>query len=143
LIEIVKLSPAEWNEISEDTMRFSFSEKGWDKNLNRVSYAILAQDKETKIPYGFATIIEMDAQSAHIQSGGTFPSTHGLATAGRGFLKIIEFLRHRYFSVQMNVRNTNTSMLKLALKAGFVTKGILQDKIGDVYLVQDLAETYG
>lgn len=143
MIEIVKLTADEWNAISEETMRYAFNESGWDKDFNRVDYVVVAQDKESKRPFGFATIIEMDKQTAYIQSGGTFPHAQGSAIGGRGFLKIIDFLRHNYFHVQMRVRSTNFPMLKLALKAGFVTCGTHLDKLGVLYLTQDLVETHG
>jgi hypothetical protein len=143
LIEIIKITADEWNEISEETMEYAFDESCWGPQMNRVSYAILAQDDKSKVPYGFATIVELDAQTGYIQHGGTFPSSKGSAMGGRGFLKIIEHLRHRYYHVQMRVKNTNIAMLKLCLKAGFVTSGIQMDKFGVLYLIEDLVETHG
>lgn len=124
-------------------MEYSFGEKGWDEDMNRVSYAILAQDDSAGTPYGFATIVELDKKTAYIQHGGTFPTTKGTALGGRGFLHIIEHLRNRYQHIQMRVKNTNFSMLKLCIKAGFVVCGIQQDKFGKMYLVQDLMVTNG
>lgn len=143
MIEIVKVTKNEWDKMSEKTIEYSFGETAWGSDMNRVSYAILAQDSASLVPYGFATIIEIDAQTAYIQHGGTFPSTLGSAIGGRGFFKIIEYLRNRYYHVQMRVRNTNISMLKLALKAGFITCGTHMDKLGTLYLTQDLLVTNG
>jgi hypothetical protein len=83
LIEIIKITADEWNEISEETMEYAFDESCWGPQMNRVSYAILAQDDKSKVPYGFATIVELDAQTGYIQHGGTFPSSNGRS----GFFK--------------------------------------------------------
>jgi hypothetical protein len=142
-IEIVKLTPEEWGNISAETMKYAFAEIGWTKEMNRVSYAIIVQDVVDKIPLGFGTIVELDKDTAYIQHGGAFPTARGSACSGRGYFKLIEYLRHRYASVQMRVKNINFQMLRLNLKMGFVTTGIQTDKFGVCYLFQELADTYG
>jgi hypothetical protein len=136
-LEIVKLDDKEWANVSEDTLKYSFL-TDWPKEKNRVDFALIVQNPETKAPYCFATVLEFDSESAYMQHGGNFPASRGTILTTKGYLMMIGHLKERYKSVSTRIWNKNKAMLKLAWAAGFCITGTQQDKFGDIYLIHEL-----
>lgn len=136
-LELLKLSAEEWSRVSEDTLKYSFL-TDWPKEKNRVSFALLVQNPETKDPYCFATVIEFDSETAYMQHGGNFPTSRGTILTTKGYLMMIGFLKENYKSVSTRIWNKNKAMLKLAWAAGFCITGTQLDQHGDMYLIHEL-----
>lgn len=100
--------------------------------MNTFDYALLVVRDKT--PQCYSTIIELDKYSAYMQHGGTFPSAEGKATTGRGYFKMVNYLREHYKRASTKIRNVNTPMIKLALAAGFVINGLDAHTDGKIFL---------
>lgn len=121
MISIVKLTSREWREYGENAHKIAFSELR-PKEMERISYALLAVDEEKSI--GYFTIIEMDAETAYLQFGGSFPGTRGTALVFHAYRDGIKWCSDRYKYLKTSIKNDNISMLKLAMKVGFKIVGI-------------------
>ena len=120
-MQIVHLTRDQWRQYTENAHLICFGEHGYG-DLDRCDYALLVVDND--LPLMYATIKEIDALSGYLQRGGAFPSVKGTAASYRAFELILQFLKQRYPYLSMRVQNTNTPMLKFAMKAGFVIDGI-------------------
>lgn len=129
------LSPTEWATISESVHKYSF---GLDrpKDFDRISYALLVKKDQEMACY--ATVVELDGESAYMQHGGNFPSTEKTTLTLRAYIMMVNYLREKYKNVSTRIWNKNKSMLKLAWAGGFVITGCEVNKIGQLYLVLDL-----
>jgi RimJ/RimL family protein N-acetyltransferase len=129
-MHLIKLSKEEWQKYSENAHLLAFDETGYS-GLERCDYAFLVVDNEK--PCGYATIKEADSETAYLQRGGTFPETRGTANSFRVYAAVIDYMKQNYKFLTTRIENTNTPMLKFAMKVGFVIDGISYHK-NKVYL---------
>lgn len=122
MIEVKRIEPPEWKLLSRDAHVSVFRED-WDADKDRIDYALLTVDGKNEL-IQFATIRELDAESAYIQYGGSFPNYRGTATSHRSFQAILRWLDERYKNVSFLTENTNFAMLKFAIKERFVVIGV-------------------
>lgn len=120
-MRLERISPEAWNKIAEDA-HFVCHKEIRPKDQNTIDYAVVVYDDEKLMAY--ATIIEMEKRVAHMQHGGAFPGTQGSANSFRAYKSIIMHLSEFYDALITNIENTNTVMLKFALKIGFIPVGI-------------------
>ena len=122
MIEVDKLTPKEWAEMSQDAHKVAFEEVR-KPDMDRVSFALLG--RENHIPLGYVTVRELDKESIYWQYGGAFPSSAKSPKVLTCYLKFINYcLELGYRRITTYIENTNKSMLKLAIEVGFLPIGI-------------------
>jgi hypothetical protein len=136
-----KLSPEEWGLLSENAIKFSFGWDDWPPERNRVDFALVVRDSETKELCCYSTIVEMDGETAFMQHGGNFPTAKGNVKTTRGYLRMLNYLRENYKTIQTTIWNKNKAMLKLAWAGDFIIQGFNVDKHGDVLLLHEIDTT--
>lgn len=120
-MEIVYLTKDQWLDYTDKAHELCFGETKHSE-IERCDYALVAVKDD--VPLMYATIKEIDALSAYMQRGGAFPSVKGTASSYKAFELILAYLKQGYPCVTMRVENNNTSMLRFAMKAGFLIDGI-------------------
>lgn len=121
-----QLSRDEWRILSEDAHKFCFSELR-PSSLDRIDFALLAQ--ENLDPVAYMTLREIDSETVYLQYGGSFRP--GTIHSFRGYKLMLNRLKEMGFKRgQTYIENTNTPMLKFALKMGWLITGVrvFQDK---------------
>lgn len=122
MIEIEKLSPSEWDLFAEDAHKIAFNEIR-KPDMNRISYALLLT--ENKVPLAYATVRELDAETAYWQHGGVFPPAEKTVSAVKCYLKVLSYcVDAGYKRVTTYIENTNKAMLKMAITIGFIPMGV-------------------
>lgn len=112
----------DWNDLSEDAHMLCFGEYR-PCVLERYDFALGVLDENGLIS-GYVTCIELDAKTIYWQYGGIFPKYKGSVYSLRGFGQIIGWCREHYNRISTKIENTNTAMLKLAIKMGFIVNGV-------------------
>lgn len=121
-MRVERIDREKWDIIAEDAHLSCFSEFR-PKGFNRFNYAIMAIDKDER-PCAYATILELDQETAHMQHGGAFPNVRGTIISTKAYHHLIQYLRQNYKVATTYIKNTNISMLKLAMSAGFIAVGL-------------------
>jgi hypothetical protein len=119
-VQIHAVSPAEWSKLAEDAHRILFGESR-PAEFNTFDYAMVVVDKEQITAY--ATIIEMDKETAYMQHGGALPNIKGTINSKRTYHGIIEWLKSRYKRISTRIQNKNVPMIKLALSEDLIIHG--------------------
>lgn len=120
-MDVIKFSAQDWQQYSENAHKIAFNEhkpRDWD----RIDFALLVVDADK--PAGYVTCREHDSHSVYWQFGGAFPGTKESIHAYRGYQAFVEWCRPRYQRVGTLIENTNTAMLKMAMKVGFRIVGV-------------------
>lgn len=115
MIEVQALLPNEWDHFSENAHLVCFNENR-PKELNRIDFALLSSVGDK--PVAYMTCREFDAESVYMQFGGAFPSVRGTSTSFFAYKSMVDFLSSRYKYASTMIQNTNTGMLKFAMKIG-------------------------
>lgn len=110
----------EWDMMSEKVHFITFGEAR-SAVLNRHHF-ILGCAHNGQLG-GYITCMEFDSRSVYIQYGGVFPDFLKTIHAMGGYKNLIGWLDERYDRATTYIENTNSSMLKMALKLGFVVTG--------------------
>lgn len=118
-MQILRLTPEEWQDFSEKAHALAFGEQR-PQSLDRISYALLGIEGGS--PMGYATCQERDSATVYWQFGGVF--TKNSTASFRAYQDLVEYHRARYERVFTFIENTNTVMLKMAMKVGFRIVGI-------------------
>lgn len=116
-----KLSQSEWMQYAEEAHRICFNESGY-KALETADFALLVTEDDKLICY--TTIKINDAETCYMQWGGAFPDSKGTVSSFKGYLQMIDKLKSEYKYITTRIENTNTPMLKFAMKAGFLICGV-------------------
>lgn len=91
--------------------------------MDRISFALLAIGEKDDL-LGYITCRESDKFSLYFQYGGAFPGTIKTSMSFKAYQECINFCRPKYKRITTMIENTNTSMLKMAMKVGFRIQGI-------------------
>ncbi len=121
-MNVVQVTPQDWASLSANAHESVFAEKRpaeWD----RIDYALLAVN-DANVPVAYVTCQERDSKTVYWQFGGAFPSVRGLGTGFSAYLEFVNFARENYEKVYTSIQNTNTAMLKVAMKVGFLICGV-------------------
>lgn len=116
------LSPEQWSWYSENAHVIAFGKQKpaeWD----RIDFALMVTDLEGT-PVGYGTIRETRHDTVYWQHGGSMPGSRDTARSFRAFQMGLEYLEQHYKNVTFLIENTNTVMLKFAMKAGFRIIGV-------------------
>ena len=117
-----KYNLEEWNKIAHDAHLACFGEFR-DPSFNRYDYVLCAFKEDGSI-CAYASIIELDAESAYMQHGGAFPTVEGTVMVLKSYRKILDNLRSKYKRASTKISNYNLRMLKMALNEGFIIIGV-------------------
>lgn len=120
-MKLVKIPASEWAKYSADAHRIVFDEVRLPK-LDRIDFALVIEDEG--IPQTYMTIRETDSETAYMQYGGAFPSAKGTPKSLAGYLMSLDYLSKHYKYANTLIENTNTPMLKFALKGGLKIIGL-------------------
>ncbi len=89
----------------------------------RIDFALLFVDREQDKPAGYVTAVEMDSETLYVQYGGVFSkyrkSIYPIQIIEAG----LEWVFSQYKRLATRVENTNSAMLKIYLKLGFLIIG--------------------
>lgn len=118
---IKRVEPQDWNMLSRDAHMVSFG-VARDPSLDRLSFALIAVDNQGEVS-GYVTCIEMDRETLYWQHGGAMPEYEKSIHTIKGYSQFINWSREHYKRVSTKIENTNTAMLKLAMKLGFMVVG--------------------
>lgn len=92
-----------------------------ESSENRYNYALVVANSDKMVAY--ATVIEMDDETAYMQHGGAFPEFQGTAVVKRAYGMLISYLKAHYKRISTRIQNTNVPMIKLALSEGLLING--------------------
>lgn len=124
MIDALKIPAAEWkSRFSESAHRAVFrtiKPASWD----RIDYAWLLVRRDPGEVLCYVTVRETDHETVYWQFGGALPPAKGTTAVYRAFCTALSAQKKRSKRVTMLIENTNTPMLKLAAKAGFLICGV-------------------
>lgn len=119
-MRVERVEPSEWNKLAEQAHLICFKELR-PARLNTFDYALVCcDDKEI---FSYATIIEMDADTAYMQHGGAMPNCLGTTKVLKTYKALIDTLKANYKRISTRIQNTNVAMIKLALSQGLIVVG--------------------
>jgi RimJ/RimL family protein N-acetyltransferase len=121
-MRVEQLSAEEWSSLSEDAHRVVFGSVK-PASLDRIDFALLVVDEE-HTPMGYVTCREWDRDTLYWQFGGMFPGTKETIHSFAVFQALIAWCRPRYQRLTALVENSNTPMLKMAMKVGYRITGV-------------------
>lgn len=118
----VCFSSTEWKMYSEHAHLAVFGELR-PKEMDRIDFCIVIEKEN--LPMSYATIRELDSETAYMQYGGAFPSSEKSVKAFDCYiLTISELKKKNYKRISTLIENKNIPMIKFALKCGFLIVGI-------------------
>ena len=122
MIEVKKLDSEEWKCLSEYAHKICFKEKrDWD--FDRIDFALLCYEGGN--PMGYVTCREIDKETLYWQYGGSFDETRGTIRSWACYEKLTNFVREMgYARITTLIENTNTVMIKFAMKMGYLIQGL-------------------
>lgn len=130
-MNIVKLLPKEWKELSESAHLICFNERS-EAGSDRIDFALLALKDES--PCAYVTCREVDSETLYWQYGGAMPNIKDTVNSYKAYESLTGFCREMgYIRITTLVKNTNIVMLKFAMKIGYRIIGIRYSD-GEIYL---------
>lgn len=120
---IEKIGAEIWKKnFSELAHKISFQtiRKG---ELERIDYALLLINHADE-PVGYMTCRELDAKTVYWQFGGAMPNVKDTIYSFAGYKEMASWHLNQYDRIYTYIENTNTVMLKMAMKVGFLITGI-------------------
>lgn len=122
-MRIEKIGREDWKVLSAHAHLSCFGEQK-PAYFDRIDYALLAIDEKRDEPMGYVTVREIDYQTAYWQFGGAFPTIKQTLQVYTTYLAALKWMSSRYKRIYTYIENTNTTMLRIAMKAGFRIVGI-------------------
>lgn len=118
---VKKLSPQEWEMMSENAHRAVFGEIK-PKHFDRIDYVLLAV--EDGKPVGYVTVRETDHETVYWQFGGAFEWARNSIVTVRAYdVFLDEQKKLGTKRIHTRIENKNYPMLKLALSREWVIMG--------------------
>jgi RimJ/RimL family protein N-acetyltransferase len=121
-MKVERLSKENWAVLAEAAHLVVFGEHK-SASMDRIDFALLGLSMEGT-PMGFITCREFDQDTLYWQFGGAFPDTRGTHRTFSVYQRFIDWCRGKYTRITTLIENTNTAMLKMAMKVGFRIVGI-------------------
>ena len=115
MIRVEQVGRPEWDKLAQNAHLISFGEIR-PPEFNRFHYALVCLD-DAEI-YSYATIVEMDQESAYMQHGGAMPNIKGTVSVLKCYRLVMDWLRLRYKRISTRISNQNLPMLKMAMHEG-------------------------
>lgn len=120
--KVLKIESDKWKELSEKAHLIAFNEKkpsDWD----RIDFALLAVSDED-IPLAYMTCREFSHDTIYWQYGGAFPPVKDTIHSFKIYSAFKDWHSSKYKRAVTYIENTNSVMLKMAMKIGFKITGI-------------------
>lgn len=119
-----QFSREQWAYLSEDAHYTLFGTKK-PASRDRIDYALGLETPEQEL-LGYMTVHEISSDCVYLQFGGAFKQ--GTALTFRGLQKFMDWFKEMgKKTIYTRVANTNTAMLRLYLKLGFLVVGVRVD----------------
>lgn len=129
---IHQVSTLEWKDgIMKDMYENVFGEYR-QENLEKCDFVLICRDDDLEA-VGFITCHEMDGETLYWQHGGAAKKIKNSIHVSSHYVHFIKWSIERYKRITTRIENTNTAMLRLALKCGFLIYGIWNFK-NKIYL---------
>jgi RimJ/RimL family protein N-acetyltransferase len=120
---VEKISLDEWKDkYMSDMYIDSFNAKK-EANLEKCDFVLLCRDYKNEA-VGFLTCHELDSETLYWQYGGATKKVKNTINVSSHYVSFIKWSLERYKRVTTRIENTNTPMLRIALKCGFLIYGI-------------------
>lgn len=122
-MRVEQLQKYEWQTLSERAHLVVFN-KTKAASTERIDFALVVEGEDGQM-LQYVTCRELDASSLYWQYGGSFPGTKDTILSWRAFQALLRWVKEYGFKrISFYVENTNTPMLKLAMKGGFHITGV-------------------
>jgi hypothetical protein len=138
-VTVLCLKPEEWESMKREAHLISFNETG-SGAAHAIDFALLAVDE--KKPLAYMTCRESDPDTVYVSHGGAMPETIGTANSYRAYQAMLDRLGVAYKRASTLIENTNTPMLRMAMKAGWLISGVRLFE-GQVFVEHQLNFTGG
>lgn len=122
-LEIIQITSSEWEDKYAASAHRAVFEEILPPGLERIDYALLVVNASLGA-LGYATVRELDAESAYLKRGGAFATATDSTRAVTSYRLLVSHLAARYRRITTLVENRNVRYLKLALSIGFYPIGI-------------------
>lgn len=130
MIRIEKIDKYEWAKMSEKAHLICFKELR-AAHMDRIDFALLGV--KDGIVQHYCTVKELDFESCYWQYGGQFPSAKDHLSVS-SYKDMAEWcFNEGYKRVTTYIQNTNSAMMRIALKVGFIIVGVRYFH-GEVYV---------
>jgi RimJ/RimL family protein N-acetyltransferase len=110
-----------WDSVSSEAHKEVFGKNDLE-GIEGVDYVLAVLEGESIL--GYVTVIEENKRVAYWQLGGILPENRAKPAMYRAYKMLIEWTLERYLKITTRIENTNTAMLRMAMKAGFVIQGV-------------------
>lgn len=121
--------------VGSSQMQFCYAQAFYDRRdprLERPDFTLIVEDLNGIC--GFVTCIEIDSETLYWQFGGALHEIKKSLKVKAAYVALIKKSKDLGFKrIQTKIENTNVSMLKLALKFGFIVVGVFISR-NKVYL---------
>lgn len=121
-MKVEKLNPDQWHMFSEHAHKAVF-QKIKPAGTDRIDYALLCIDDNATV-LAYVTVREHDHETVYWQFGGSLDSARGTLKSFRAYQAFVNFQKKATKRITTLVENTNTVMLKFAMKVGFKISGV-------------------
>jgi hypothetical protein len=120
-VELKILSRDEWKKYAENAHLAVFGERR-SAEMDRIDFVMLMVKGD--VPVGYITAREVDQETVYLAYGGAFPGSIETVNAVWGYKLGFDYVAKNYKRATTLIENTNRPMLKLAMKFGWLIKGI-------------------
>ena len=122
-MKVVEIQKDDWMLLSEKAHLIVFNEAKMAAT-DRIDFALVTENSRGEL-MNYVTCRELDSESLYWQYGGSFPGTKGSILSLRAVQALLEYCKSAgYARVGFFVENTNSAMLKMAMKCGFLITGV-------------------
>lgn len=121
-LDVKRIEKEAWHVLAGPAHEAVFKE-AWEADAERIDFTLITTDPNNTLVQ-YATIRELDCDTAYIQYGGSFPSYRGTTVAFDSFRAILAWLFEHYKGVTFLTQNNNYAMLKFAIKERFEIVGM-------------------
>lgn len=129
---VEKISLDHWKEHYMQYMYIDAFSHSKSSDLEKCDFVLLCKDYKNEV-VGFVTCHEMDSETLYWQFGGASKKVKNTINVSSHYVSFINWSLERYQRVTTRIENTNTSMLRIALKCGFLIYGVWNFK-NKIYL---------
>lgn len=120
-MKVEKFSAKEWVKLAPMAHKIAFDEILIPEN-DRLDFALLAS--KDGAPTAYVTCREVDAKSLYWAYGGSMPTAKDTVLSWSAYVAMTDFCKKDYERIFTLIENTNTVMLKFAMKIGYKIIGI-------------------
>lgn len=119
--EVEKILPKDWVVLAENAHLICFLEKR-SSDTDRIDFALVVKREGVLLSY--ITCREADKDTLYWQFGGAFPGTKSTSLSFLAYQDCVNYCKERYKRICTLIENSNTVMLKMAMKVGFKIVGL-------------------